>query len=184
MPCGHSWAGLEVALKPFHGITRTMSIVGEAPSESSQRTGARPFHGASGKFLAKLFRVDCVESVEVDVVFQNVLQKWPGRGYAGEKGSRFPMKQARKRASGVELHPVTILAGRRVAKAFGLDDVPYFSWVKCVGVRADKTLFGPFAVAVIPHPSGTNRFWNYEHNRILGREFLLAARRLSWRLRP
>lgn len=56
---------------------------------------------------------------------------------------------------------VVILAGKRVAKAFGIE-APYFEWM----------VFDRARIAVIPHPSGYSRFWNYAENREVASKFL------------
>lgn len=50
-------------------------------------------------------------------------------------------------------HPdaILVLLGRKVAKSFGLDDVPAFGSKRLIG--------GPACVA-LPHPSGRNTVWN------------------------
>ena len=79
------------------------------------------------------------------------------------KGSRFPMDEARERAT--DLLPMLRrrgrhydqlwLVGKRVAKAFGLGGQEYF--VKAMSL-CEVRIF--CSVVVVPHPSGVNHFWN------------------------
>lgn len=137
------------------------TIIGEAPSQNSDP--ARPFYGASGRTLAFWAGLNggCI-ALSYAANLRNVLQRWPGVGNAGEKGSRFPMAKARRAASRMKLEGVVILAGRRVAKAFGLGELEYFRWTTHRGAT----------VAIIPHPSGCNRFYNDQANRIRAAKFL------------
>lgn len=147
---------------PFDSMGVT--IVGEAPSRSSDPE--RPFCGWSGRWLAKQAGLEGYEELARRARLVNVLRRWPGVGNAGEKGSRFPIRRARREAKKIELRGVVLLAGRRVAAAFDpeLAKAPYFRWH-----RIDK--HGPCLIAVIPHPSGCNRWWNYEENREIARAF-------------
>lgn len=135
-------------------------LIGEAPSRTSDPK--KPFHGASGTYLAKLAGLSGVIQLSYEFRLRNILQRWPGIGNAGEKGSRFPIAKAKRVARKIPLEGIVILAGRRVAKAFGLDHAPYFTFFER----------GEAIVAVIPHPSGANRFWNDPENRVIAAKFL------------
>jgi hypothetical protein len=90
----------------------------------------------------------------------NVLRRWPGKN---GKGDHFPMRLAKTNARRLALGFVgrrVILLGRSVAKAFGLN-VGYLKWVN-IG----------FDVAVVPHPSGVNRWWNEARNKAAARRFM------------
>lgn len=141
-----------------------ITIVGEAPSRSSDPR--RPFCGASGERLAKLAGLGGYGELAAAARLVNVLPRWPGSGNAGEKGSRFPIARAKRAARRVDLGGVAIFAGRRVARAFGISDLECFEWRLTSDLRW---------VAIIPHPSGCNRFWNYPKNRALAARFLEAA---------
>ncbi len=140
-------------------------LVGQAPSRTSDP--ARPWSGGAGKSLADLAGMAHAEFLRL-VEPVNLLRRWPGT--AG-KGDRFPMRSARARAKGIELRGrVALLAGRKVAAAFGLP-------------RADRAegmgwypLRGGF-VTVIPHPSGVNLWYNDADNRACLGVFLRAALR-------
>jgi uracil-DNA glycosylase len=93
----------------------------------------------------------------------NVLRRWPGKK---GKGDHFPMRLARRSARRLALGfsgRRVILLGRSVAKAFGLN-VGYLKWVN-IG----------FDVAVVPHPSGINRWWNEARNKAAARRFMEDA---------
>lgn len=131
-------------------------LIGEAPSRKSDPK--KPFQGASGRRLARMAGLDSEEDLPTRFRMTNVLGRWPGTGNAGEKGSRFPIARAKRAARRIELLGVVILAGRRVAKAFGMAEAPYFRWY-----ATDR--HGPCRIAVIPHPSGCNQFYNVPANR-------------------
>ncbi len=146
-----------------------ITIVGEAPSRTSDPK--KPFEGRSGKRLAELAGLECPTLLRYEATLVNVLQRWPGDGYAGEKGSHFPLAKAKRAAKRIELVGVVILAGRRVATAFGMKDAEYFQWH-----RTDR--HGPCLLVVVPHPSGCNRFWNYPENVARASAFMRRVFRL------
>lgn len=142
-------------------------LVGEAPSARSDPR--YPFCGASGEKLAKLCGLSGYLELRHAASLLNVLPKWPGKGFRGEKGSRFPMASARRAAKRMKFDGATyvILVGRRVADAFapplrsfGYDHLNYFDWTHVA--QKDGSAI-PFTC--IPHPSGCNRFYNYPENR-------------------
>lgn len=140
-------------------------LVGEAPSE---RGGKLPNYRAfdsrtrSGSKLARLADVPEIADVFGTV---NLVDRWPGRT---SHGTVFPAGLARRNASrlwatlpgDVDL----LLVGLRVADAFDVS-VPYLRWETLVG-DPDRR------VAVFPHPSGVNRWWNEPKNEIRARRFL------------
>jgi uracil-DNA glycosylase len=124
-------------------------LVGEAPSRATD--GGPPFSGRSGTYVAWLAQIP---SGRVEDAFEpvNLLPRWPGP--AG-KASAFPLDEARFRgllllAAQPEGRTV-VVAGRRAWAALGLPaSTSYLSTVERDGLR----------LALIPHPSGVNRFWN------------------------
>jgi hypothetical protein len=92
----------------------------------------------------------------------NLLASWPGRQ---GQGSAFPMAQAVEAAEA--LLPAlagqdVVCLGKRVARALGAPQAPYLAWRNLVW----QTLGGIEArVAIFPHPSGINSWWNDERNR-------------------
>lgn len=96
----------------------------------------------------------------------NVLGSWPGRASSG-KGDRFPTKAARESAA--RMIPLfagrrVIVAGIRVAAAFGMRGVAVLEWRESL----DAT------VLVMPHPSGVCRWWNEASNVETARVIIAA----------
>ncbi len=88
----------------------------------------------------------------------NLLRRWPGRS-GGAKGHLFDLEAARKAAARLDVSGRTVvLAGKRVALAFGLRDP---AWLEPAAFgRGERAAF------VVPHPSGIVRFYNDEANRL------------------
>ena len=115
----------------------------------------------------------------LDQIQTNLLDEFPGRN---GKGTLWDPEKARGAAESCleRLRGRRVLfLGRRVAKAFGFgkEDLPPLSWRQAVpegsvlGVRTGRRV--RFArVAVIPHPSGINAWYNSEENRELASRFL------------
>jgi hypothetical protein len=95
----------------------------------------------------------------------NLLDTFPGKA---RHGDAFPRARARERARMFPLAPVTVLLGRHVARAFGLES-PYLAWQEVRGCR----------VAVLPHPSGVNQWWNTAAHRATFRAFMRTLLRLD-----
>lgn len=94
-----------------------------------------------------------------------LFSKYPGPAPGGQ-GDAFPMKEARRRARVLQDRLLSeadrvVFVGRAVSTAFGFSS-PYLCWEKWQGRRA----------AVIPHPSGVNRWWNDADNTAAARAFL------------
>lgn len=126
-------------------------VVGEAPG----RTPGPPLGGRCGKRLRALAPALRFRAV-------NVLDRWPG---SAGKGSKFPRRTAEARlgrvisaSRGVS---IVLLAGRRVSGLFGLGRAPYLKVVRD----------GRRRTAVVPHPSGVNRWWNDHGNVRRARRF-------------
>lgn len=131
-----------------------MLLIGEAPS----RTGdpGAPLSGRIGQRLADLSGLTLDEYLRATKRL-NLFQQWHG---AAGKGSAFPLDEAREAAFAVRLKHFrmgqrVLLLGKRVASAFGMRQPDYLKWYEVGGVQ----------VAVIPHPSGINRWYNSESNR-------------------
>jgi hypothetical protein len=127
------------------------------------RPGARPFEGTSALTrLAGYCGVTPREHLYDLFDFVNVLQYWPGRD-AGGKYDLFPMDEARREAAVLDhvllpWYKRVVILGRTTSKAFGLEDVPYLQW-------HDR-------LAILPHPGGTNVWWNLRRNKEDGIRFL------------
>lgn len=127
-------------------------MIGEAPGRF-HKPGAAPLSG----YARKLETLASLEEGSFARFFTttNLLSYYPGEG-AG-KGSAFPQEEAKKAAEACLVlfrHRKVLLAGKRVARAFGLS-LPYFKWID----------FAEGRTAVIPHPSGVNRWYNERRNR-------------------
>ena len=144
-------------------------IVGQAPGPSGC---GEPVGGRIGRRLAGYMGVTLEEFLE-RFDRENLVDRYPGR--SGE-GDAFPAAEARERARKVcfEDRPYVLLLGRGVAGAFGLGAQPWLTWayVKRVLPAQLGTVFVHARVAVVPHPSGRNRWWNEQANRERAGEFL------------
>ena len=146
-------------------------VVGQAPSKTAGKV--RAFDGASGERLARLLGLS-LDAFLRNVDTRNLLGRWPGKHggkYAHrDKGDRFPISAARRRARALqkEIHalrwPVVVLCGRRVADAFGVS-APFLGWERR----------GAIEVLVVPHPSGCNLWWNDRDNAAEARRALRLA---------
>ena len=145
-------------------------LVGQAPGPS----GGAPFAGRSGAFLARLSGLSQQEFLRRTGP-RNLLRRWPGPSGRG-KGDAFPARRARRAADRIRRScrgwTSLILAGRAVAGAFGLGGLPLLRW----SYDPDSRL----RVAVVPHPSGINRWWNAPANRRRAARFLRDALRRPW----
>jgi uracil-DNA glycosylase len=148
-------------------------LVGEAPSRSSDPK--RPFDGWSGRKLAEYAGFGGYEELAANARLVNVLQRWPGEGFAGEKGSRFPIARARRAAKRLEFERFdhVVLVGTRVAAAFGISFGDFFSW-KILPRGTFDPKYGRDLVwfTCIPHPSGCNRWYNDPKRRVQVSDFL------------
>lgn len=137
-------------------------IIGQAPGPNS---GPTPFDGLSGDRLARYMGFEGRGELRTRVDLMNVLKSYPGP--KGSKGDAFPLRRARRGAQKIarQLHGRRVLlAGKQVARAFGVR-TGYFQWS-----AHEKG----FEVAVIPHPSGVNHWWNDRANRLLFATFVQA----------
>ena len=143
-------------------LHRRWLIIGEAPSMNGNPD--KPITGRSGRFLAEVAWGDDADVPRFLAGFErkNLLLAWPG--HAG-KGSAWPITAARKAAS--TLLPrlagrTAILLGKRVARAFGMARLGYFTLAP---IRCGAAGIMPVWVVIVPHPSGINRWWNDPANR-------------------
>jgi len=146
-----------------------LTMIGQAPSRETD--GQPPFTGKCGVFLAMLM---CITQDEMLAQHEmlNVLQKWPGKGIGGDK---FPMVDAKiaakKMLPSLRNKPV-ILLGANVARAFGAKNFAYGQYYEIRDPEHPSDIVVPF-MAVIPHPSGVNRYWNRPENRDAVRKFFV-----------
>jgi hypothetical protein len=118
-------------------------LVGEAPCRRRNRAA---LDGPAGDRLARMVGMNRAELLErFDAV--NLVGRWPG---AQGKGAAWSWQGARRAAARRPLRGVVVLLGGRVARAYGLDGLGWWTWVR-----------GPRYVAVvISHPSGVNQLYN------------------------
>jgi len=133
-------------------------IVGQAPS----RNNPAPFSGGmTGRRIAHLLDVR-YDALPALVRWENLLDEWPGKS---GKGDRFDIDAARAAATALverEAHramrdktePRLLLLGRAVTKSFGIFEAEPFTFYTA----------GPLRIAMLPHPSGINHFWNSPEN--------------------
>lgn len=141
-------------------------IVGQAPSRDGAGTVV-PFSGRSGQRLARL--IGCpVEALPYLFELSNLLEAWPGK--AG-RGDAFDLEAGRRAAWAVPVLPgqTVVLAGRQVARCFGLGHVPFLTWVP--GEQARPVRRGARFV-VLPHPSGLVTWWNDPAHEEAARQLL------------
>jgi hypothetical protein len=136
-----------------------ITLVGQAPSRETDGLGA--FRGRCGRRLADLAGLT-LDGLHEAADAVNLLGRWPGR--AG-RGDAFPMAEARAAAAAMSLEGRAILVGRAVACAFGLRGLEPLRWVRS----------GALEVAMVPHPSGLNAWWNSPENRSAAAAFLRGA---------
>jgi len=139
-------------------------IVGQGPSKSGLGQEALTGLKKSGGALAKLFglapeqlhaRADCI----------NLLSQWHGKS---SKGDKFPLKMAQKTAQAIlnswKNYDHIILLGSNVAKAFGFHQLPLLTWTEIEPCGCK--------LAIVPHPSGINRWYNDAANKRAATSFL------------
>ena len=137
-------------------------LVGQAPSRNGgygeKALDAGIPSSASGRLL-KLFDMSREEYLD-RFKRLNLLDYWPGALKSG-RGDKFPILEGRKSAQRIqkqisEYHILCI--GKRVGKCFNMDDC--FKWeeyIHCYPFTRNR-------VAMIPHTSGLNRFYNDPDN--------------------
>lgn len=144
---------------------RNTVLVGEAPS---RQHGA--FAGPWFDRVARMAGLADAEALRGRVEHVNLFSEpRPRQG----RGSSFDPKAARRLA--LELAPRlagkrVVFLGRRVSGAFGVLRVtPSLTWFAKAVEGVELT------VAVLPHPSGVDRWWNSRMNRLRAVDFLRAA---------
>lgn len=136
-------------------------VIGEAPGSA----GPGILLGGAFKRWALILGIDSSEFSGLDC--KNLLDHWPG---SAGKGSAFPLAEARDAVGRVRAsNPWTsfILVGKRVALAFGLRDPALLRWFWSEGAW----------FAVVPHPSGINRWYNDPENARAAATFMLETAR-------
>lgn len=143
-------------------------LIGQAPSARGDpdRVLIGPGSGERIRNLAGLTLREYARRFER----RNLLRSFPGKQ---GKGDAFPMAAARAAADRMlpDLRDrLVLLAGRKVAEAFGLQKLEWMEW-RVVNVSIEEPE-ETCEVSVIPHPSGVSTWWNYPENRERARVFL------------
>lgn len=138
-----------------------ITFVGQAPGRNGDP--AKPLVG--GRVGGKIMELMGPDAAKLERSFRrvNLLIRWPGKS---GKGDAFPMDEARSAAIALlldgELSGRVILLGKAVGRAFGIRDPKYFEWTDVSDCK----------MAVFPHPSGINHWWNSPENRRTAADFL------------
>lgn len=173
-------------------------LVGQAPSKTS---GKRPF-AASSISCIRLAQLLDVFPCDVHLLLdcRNLLQSWPGytrgNGHGKPDGARrnggdhFPWAEAcraaMRLAASVPYGSKVIFAGQKVAECFGLRRLVPLAWYE-VDVESAATVIAGMQkviqVALLPHPSGVNQWYNDTENTQRAASFLrgaVAGNYLGW----
>lgn len=142
-------------------------IIGQA----SERIGtpAKPLEGLTGRKLADLFGCDYDEYLTHTQRF-NILPEWPG---SNAHGDQFPFFVARTNAQRMAVSfgaCRVLIIGVKVGEVFGFTG-PVLKWhhFTCAS--------GKYAMAILPHISGGNRWWNDCNNEQKAQRFM----KRTWR---
>lgn len=144
-------------------------IVGEAPARG--RDNDPPFSSRSGQRISEMLGQPIHDIFDV----ANLLDYWPG---SESKGSRFPVREASVWAEFLvrnDKHERIILAGGRVAKAFKTrPELKVLEWASLwkYTLMPVPDARRAVMVAILPHPSGVNRWYNDPDNRAAAERFL------------
>jgi len=146
-------------------------LVGQAPSRNRRPALDASTPGSASSRLLVLLDITRDEYME-RFARVNLLDYWPGALATG-KGDKFPIIEAKNSAKRILAHyefPWKILCvGQRVGECFiAKSRVKYYEWIMCA------SNFPPAVrdVAIIPHTSGLNRYWNDPSNVKLAENFL------------
>lgn len=144
-------------------------LIGPAPG--ARATDGSPAFGPGPGSGARLARLLDLNDVQAYFDTLNLLPLYPGRTSSG--ADAFPLAEARSRALSVDLseRPFTLLVGRNVARAFNMPWLPYLRWMR----YWYPGIVGFGWVAVLPHPSGLNRWWNSAENQEAASDFVRSA---------
>jgi uracil-DNA glycosylase len=139
-------------------------IIGQAPSQNGD--AGDPCAGKIGKRIAKLAGISFDDYIE-RTQRMNVFDEWPGKK---GKGDAWDAKQAKERVEEMWNEIAggrVIFLGKNVANAFGHGEVEWCEWK----IDIDTGM----QIAVLPHPSGVNHWWNERANRKRAGKFLRQA---------
>lgn len=143
---------------------KNVLVIAQGPSKR-HRLGQAPLDGpGSGSRLAEFAGLSLAELfAKADVV--NLLSRFCGKN---GKGDAFPLEIAREEAAALfpslVRYRLVILLGANVARAFFADPLPI--------LETRRWGLGRGEFAVVPHPSGVNRWYNSPANVRRAENFL------------
>ena len=134
-------------------------LVGQAPSSKGLAPLETLTPGSSSGRLLQMMGITADEYRD-SFIRLNLIDHYPGRLASG-RGDKFPLKEAKKGAVRILSQfafPHKILCvGHRVGECFiPKSRIKYYEWILCVSNYPPAVR----DVAVIPHTSGLNRYWN------------------------
>jgi hypothetical protein len=143
-------------------------MIGEAPSPTSDPSFV--FDGRSIRWMRYLTGVSDKE-IRRGVRLENLLHRCPGDRFPRRSSAPLALPSLVERVIGAWEYPSCVVcAGRRSAEHLGIERQPFMVWTE---TNAFAELFGEnLPAAIVPHPSGKNRWWNDATNRAEGSLFL------------
>lgn len=168
-------------------------LLGEAPNEKTDghpklwlRPDSSGIAHTANLLLARsgLRREQYLEMFERDCL----LHYYPGRD---GRGAKFPLIAAREVSVDAirkaERHPSAVVLGRRLSRAFSwmdgvsgksvpLEHLQFFRWYLAAPHGVD-VWSRSVPAAIVPHPSGVNRWWNDPKNQRRAKRFFTSLRK-------
>lgn len=155
-------------------MTEPLVLLGRAPGTHPRyepRYALYPVPvGCTGYRLWEMTGLPTSQYIKLDR--RNLLDYWPGRQGQGDK---FPVRAAREAAEAMTptlAGKRVLMMGKGVAQAFGIEDPPLLRWATRITNLVPRC---SFRWAVLPHPSGRNRWYNDEENRARAEAFVRRA---------
>ncbi len=144
-------------------------LIGQAPNEHGDPR--RPLEGKLGEKLCRLFGCSWAEYCRSTQRF-NVLPGWPGKQGNGDRFPRALAIQNARRMVWSFADCAVLFVGVATASVFKIKQ-PALRWK-----RRQLQDGGFYQAAVLPHPSGVNRWWNEPSHRRAATRFM----RHTWRI--
>lgn len=145
-------------------------LIGQAPRDNYPDYPLFPWpRGCTGHRLSQLAGVSPFRYLR-KFIRLNVFYKAPG------KSGAFPMTLAREYAAEIApylTHRTVVFVSLSVADAFGWRNAPLMKWTPV------DLGHGTVWCAVVPHPSGRNRWYNSARNKAQAEEFMRSAAEMS-----
>ena len=151
-------------------------VIGQSPSRNGS---GGPLEGACGRRLAEAAGIS-MSTYLSRTTRMNLLDEWPGPS--------FPQHRAREAAREMYIDLTggrrVIFLGLQVSAAFGVI-MPILEWKRVtfwvergvvMATPAEPWRSNAVECAIVPHPSGLNRWWNDEANRRAAARFLKVLR--------